>query len=243
MHFHLPKPIHGWRAFAGEVGIIVVGILIALSLEQIVSTLHDRATAAEARSIIRGEIELNLKTMVLRSETEPCLRARLREIAAFLDATERGLKPTPLRWVGAPFAPLLSHTGFQSAQSAGTTFLLPQAEQQQIAALYLDFNDFNESNTREWYDWAQLRTLVSAQAELSAPEITRLRSALQDAGAAGSLVRMDIAYAMAEAREYGLKLPRKRTDPKKIASVCLPAATPYEEAVKLARYNGVPFSE
>lgn len=25
MHFHLPKPLHGWREFAGEVGIIVVG--------------------------------------------------------------------------------------------------------------------------------------------------------------------------------------------------------------------------
>jgi len=23
MHFHLPKPLHGWREFAGEVGIIV----------------------------------------------------------------------------------------------------------------------------------------------------------------------------------------------------------------------------
>ena len=28
MHFHLPKPLHGWRAFAGEVGIIVIGVLI-----------------------------------------------------------------------------------------------------------------------------------------------------------------------------------------------------------------------
>jgi len=36
MHVHLPKPLHGWRAFAGEVGIIVVGVLIALSAEQFV---------------------------------------------------------------------------------------------------------------------------------------------------------------------------------------------------------------
>ncbi len=26
MHFHLPKPLHGWREFVGEVGIIVVGV-------------------------------------------------------------------------------------------------------------------------------------------------------------------------------------------------------------------------
>jgi hypothetical protein len=30
MHFHLPKPLHGWREFIGEVGIIVIGVLIAL---------------------------------------------------------------------------------------------------------------------------------------------------------------------------------------------------------------------
>ena len=34
MHFHLPKPLHGWREFLGEVGIIVIGVLIALGAEQ-----------------------------------------------------------------------------------------------------------------------------------------------------------------------------------------------------------------
>ena len=33
MHIHLPKPLHGWRAFLGEVGIIVLGVLIALAAE------------------------------------------------------------------------------------------------------------------------------------------------------------------------------------------------------------------
>ena len=39
MHFHLPKPLHGWREFAGEVGIIVIGVLIALGAEQIVENI------------------------------------------------------------------------------------------------------------------------------------------------------------------------------------------------------------
>ena len=43
MHFHLPKPLHGWREFAGEVGIIVLGVLIALSAEQVVEGLHMRS--------------------------------------------------------------------------------------------------------------------------------------------------------------------------------------------------------
>ena len=43
MHFHLPKPLHGWREFAGEVGIIVLGVLIALGAEQLVEAAHWRS--------------------------------------------------------------------------------------------------------------------------------------------------------------------------------------------------------
>ena len=59
MHFHLPKPLHGWRAFAGEVGIIVVGVLIALGAEQMVEAWHwrDKVRVAE-RSL---DFELNVQ--------------------------------------------------------------------------------------------------------------------------------------------------------------------------------------
>ena len=30
MHIHLPKPLQGWREFLGEVGIIFIGVLLAL---------------------------------------------------------------------------------------------------------------------------------------------------------------------------------------------------------------------
>ncbi len=45
MHFHLPKPLHGCREFTGHVGIIVIGVLIALGAEQVVEdepSLHGR---------------------------------------------------------------------------------------------------------------------------------------------------------------------------------------------------------
>ena len=49
MHIHLPKPIHGWREFVSEVGIIVVGILLALTAEQFVENWHWQKLAREAR--------------------------------------------------------------------------------------------------------------------------------------------------------------------------------------------------
>lgn len=48
MHVELPKPLHGWRAFVGEVGVIVLGVLIALGAQQLVESLnwHEKVDAA-----------------------------------------------------------------------------------------------------------------------------------------------------------------------------------------------------
>jgi hypothetical protein len=42
MHMHRPKPLHGWREVSSEIGVIVVGIVIAICLEQAVELVHHR---------------------------------------------------------------------------------------------------------------------------------------------------------------------------------------------------------
>ncbi len=77
MHFHLPKPLHGWREFAGEVGIIVVGILIALAGEQIVEAVHWRSEVANFRQAADGEVALDLGTYQYRIKENGCVERRL----------------------------------------------------------------------------------------------------------------------------------------------------------------------
>jgi hypothetical protein len=72
MHFHLPKPLHGWREFAGEVGIIVIGVLIALGAEQLVEAAHRQREGVQAESTIRDEIELNLGRLQSRRAIYSC---------------------------------------------------------------------------------------------------------------------------------------------------------------------------
>jgi hypothetical protein len=55
MHIHLPKPLHGWREFVGEVGIIVIGVLIALGAEQAIEALHHRSQVHEAIADLHAE--------------------------------------------------------------------------------------------------------------------------------------------------------------------------------------------
>jgi len=56
MRFHPPKPLHGWRAFAGEVGIIVLGVLIALGAQQLVEDFHQRSELHDAEAAMTSEI-------------------------------------------------------------------------------------------------------------------------------------------------------------------------------------------
>src|SRR5207248_11547629 len=86
MHLHLPKPLHGWRAFVGEVGIIVIGVLIALGAEQMVSALHDRTEARDAERAIRAELEQNMAKLRSRREKLSCVVARLNELMAVIDS-------------------------------------------------------------------------------------------------------------------------------------------------------------
>jgi hypothetical protein len=132
MHFHLPKPVHGWRELVGEVGIIVVGVLIALSAEQLVETVHERRVADETRDAIRAEFNNSLTSLALRGQSEPCVARRLAEVRQILITWGKtGSFDTP-RWVAQ--APQFDQSlgRYQAAVSAGRLALLPSAEQFRI---------------------------------------------------------------------------------------------------------------
>ena len=56
MHIHLPKPLHGWRVFVGEVAIIVLGVLIALGAEQAVQSVEWRQKLGAAVADMNNEL-------------------------------------------------------------------------------------------------------------------------------------------------------------------------------------------
>ena len=102
MHFHLPKPLHGWREFGGEVGIIVIGVLIALGAEQAVEWLHWRNEVADARMALDRELAYDLGALVNRQQEGPCIDHRLQEIRNLLTGNSSGLASAPRSPLGQP---------------------------------------------------------------------------------------------------------------------------------------------
>jgi hypothetical protein len=96
MNFHLPKPLHGWREFIGEVGIIVFGILIALGAEQMVERYdwHQRAKNADWQ--IQAEIYQNAVQFAERIAVQPCLRTHIAALRSQLNSSDDHWRGMPI---------------------------------------------------------------------------------------------------------------------------------------------------
>jgi hypothetical protein len=109
MHVHLPKPLHGWREFAGEVGVVLLGVLLALGAQQVVSDWQWRNDVRDADQRMKTEISYDVALAYERYAIDPCLRPRREELRDQL------LKSDPI-WPGsrASFANDLFKSGFPS---------------------------------------------------------------------------------------------------------------------------------
>jgi hypothetical protein len=135
MHVHLPKPLHGWRAFVGEVGIIVVGVLIALGAEQFVETMSWRNHVREARGDLRSELESDLAAAQERIEFAPCVARRMDQMDELID------NPPPHRWQLLPGHILVpirvwSSAQWDSALATGAVAHMRSGDRAQYAQIY-----------------------------------------------------------------------------------------------------------
>jgi hypothetical protein len=102
VHFHLPKPLHGWREFAGEVGIIVLGVLIALAADALIERSSWRAKVNLADANMRVEIEQNRTNAAQYAILQPCADRLLDRMTADLISGDRA-DLNKLHAIGEPF--------------------------------------------------------------------------------------------------------------------------------------------
>ena len=90
MDIHRPKAAHSIREFLVEIGTIICGILIALSLEQGVEAVHRAHEVGEARRALDAEISHNLLTVHYTIEQAPCVNRRLDELSRWVRSGRNG---------------------------------------------------------------------------------------------------------------------------------------------------------
>lgn len=153
MHIHLPKPLHGWRALVGEIGIIVIGVLIALGAEQVVEFVHMRSQITEARQSLRDELANDSGRWEVTHEQYPCLVKRLDELQGWAKSARPG---AALPHVRGPFLWNAHVSTWEMARSSAAVASMALAERDALASVYQGLEFQQEQATmraaRAWSD-------------------------------------------------------------------------------------------
>jgi hypothetical protein len=173
MKVQLPKPLHGWRLFAGEVGIIVLGVLIALGAQQLVETWRWRQELADFRDALDAEANDDLGTYVYRAKLNPCVEARLDELQRWLDSWRAG---RPLRLSGPIGIPssLVTRTTVWDSRDAATVAHMTLEEKLEYGSLYSEFANNDVHRLDERAAWLELASYDGATA-LDHQDLMRLQ--------------------------------------------------------------------
>ena len=237
MRFRVPKPLHGWRAFAGEVGIIVIGVLIALAAGQVVETIHERQLATEARENVSAEAATNIGFIRDRLSVQACIDRRLGELQAILSRTGEGpLTPQPT-WVSRPPLWPFFFGRWEAATASGRNSLFSSREQARFSILYRVFSEFDADQAREQAVWSELRALEWWQGPLGPQARLSFTQALQQAKYLSWDLHYGGMYGLRLAREMGL--PDRSVAPE-LHAICVPITESRADA--LARLKD-PFGE
>jgi len=227
LNFHLPKPLHGWREFAGEVGIIVLGVLIALGAEQVVGAAHQRQEGVEAEHIIRNEISLNLGRLQSRMAIHACVDRRIEEIQKLLDnAPAKPAIVTP-GWIGRPQYWTFLDSRWQAESQAGRAALVDARRLPDYGIMYNRMQNLQDEMGLEQTDWAKLRTLEHI-GRLNPAGALQFNLTLQDARYRNWRLALvtDQLFAMAQS----LRLPATTNATSADRSICLPITSTRAEA-------------
>lgn len=218
MHFHLPKPLHGWREFAGEVGIIVLGVLIALGLNQLAEGIHWSNSVDQAHAEIREETGAANRFFAFRAAAEPCIGRRLASMSQLIENAAEHKQVGRIGSIGPDIGNGISDSTWQAQRASQTLTHFDQSELNLLGFYYHQLDSVADAVFREDAAWSDLRVLEGDPSRLAAEDIAGLRRSLQHARFENYLIGIISREELRRARQLNLPVPSP--DKNRLAEVC-----------------------
>jgi len=213
MHFHLPKPMHGWREFLGEVGIIVVGVLIALGAEQFLDDLnwHEKVRYSELQ--LRAELLEAAANADERMRLNSCFVGKLDDLQhRLLSQSEQNAAP-PYRSRYWTIVRLWSTDAWDTARAGDVLTHMQGEKVRRYAALYRQVAVIRDNLGLEQQYIADLSILPSIDGRISEVTRDRLLAAVTRSRRANEMIIRDSKQVLAAAGDIGIKLSQSTRTP------------------------------
>lgn len=203
MHFHLPKPLHGWREFVGEVGIIVIGVLIALGAEQLVENIHGNEQVEQYRHAATRELAFNLAAFDYRMAQSSCVDRRIAELNQWRAEWQRGKGKPLVNEIGRPSI-ITMRVSVRNSAPADVLTRIPIDERGSIAAFY-DTLDNNEQQIRDEREaWRSLGAFNHATG-LTHEDLMRLDELIYRVASINRVLRQNISQLHREGTQLRIR--------------------------------------
>lgn len=226
MEIHKPKPIHNWREFLTELGTIVLGIVIAIGLEQLVESWHWAGEVKTARQAIKAEMAANNENLfVFRIAIAPCVDKEIADAGRALDAMQAGSATATAGNIRSAPGALTRDSEWQSERASQVLTHFPRSELALMSRYYAQLPSFGDWNTRESDALRELSILDRPQPRITAAEINRLRIALNAAEEAEFLTVINARRQLALSRQLGI--PDPKLDPLRAKNYCVMSTEEY----------------
>jgi hypothetical protein len=147
---------HTWKDFFIHIATIVVGLIIAVGLEQGVELLHHRHEVTETREALRLEREENARRYQTYAQQYVDETAELEaDMSLLRSVVQHHNPPGPVpKPVYVPWYHLhrnqFAHAAWDTAQQSGVLNLMPQDEVLRDQNLSLALSDISRTNEDEW---------------------------------------------------------------------------------------------
>ena len=212
------KPPHGWNAVAWELGIVTVGVLIALAAQQLVDDMHWRGELRDFRKAVRTEISNNLATYNYRDGQNRCAGARLDELQRWLDSWRAG---RPLRLTGRIAQPtaLIVRTTVWDSRDPETFARMPLDEKLAYGGLYTEFANAEVHRLDERATWVELGDYDGAT-ELDRHDLMRLQGLITRARLRLRRITGNAGRFMKRAADIGIRPVPDPTWPPPEPDIC-----------------------
>jgi len=207
MEIHKPKPVHSLREFFGEIGIIVIGVLIALGAEQLVDAAHWREKVDRAEAAMRLELaEDDGPQAYGRAIVAGCLDMQLVRI----HDEAGGMSADQLRRWAADYAPPFrtwDSEAWQAVLASDVGSHMGSDRLVQWSSPYRSMAPMTDGNLRERDLAAELREAVPPSGEPSATDLQNVRRLSGMLRAINWMLYRSSQLVLARSRAVGAPVP------------------------------------
>ncbi len=133
------KEVAGWKDFLLHLGIITIGLFIALSLEGVVDWFHHRTLVHEAEASLHTEIQSNAKSVADLSTDINRQQQESQHDVKVLDEIIKNGEPPKHSSISIDFhLTTFDNVSWQTAQETGALSYMPYGKAQQYSSIYSD---------------------------------------------------------------------------------------------------------